>query len=50
MSGELTAKLHDARALEQELLLELGAHAEVKRLLRQGRAPNRRLTPKATPA
>lgn len=50
MSGELTAKLHDARALEQELLLELGAHAEVKRLLRQGRAPNRSLTPKATPA
>ncbi len=50
MSGELTAKLHDARALEQELLLELGAHAEVKRLLRQGRAPSKSLTPKATPA
>lgn len=50
MSGELTAKLHDARALEQELLLELGAHAEVKRLLRQGRAPTKSLTPKATPA
>ena len=49
MSGELTAKLHDARALEQELLLELGAHAEVKRLLRQGRAPTT-LTPRVTPA
>jgi serine/threonine-protein kinase len=49
LSGELTAKLHDARALEQELLLELGAHAEVKRLLRQGRAPTR-LTPGMTPA
>jgi serine/threonine-protein kinase len=49
LSGELTAKLHDARALEQELLLELGAHAEVKRLLRQGRAPTT-LTPRATPA
>jgi serine/threonine-protein kinase len=50
MSGALTAKLHDARALEQELLLELGAHAEVKRLLRQGRAPTKSLTPRATPA
>jgi serine/threonine-protein kinase len=50
MSGELTAKLHDARALEQELLLELGAHAEVKRLLQQGRAPTKSLTPQATPA
>ncbi|MDX2260391.1 MAG: serine/threonine-protein kinase [Gemmatimonadales bacterium] len=49
MSGELTAKLHDARALEHELLLELGAHAEVKRLLRQGRAPTT-LTPRVTPA
>jgi len=49
MSGELTAKLHDARVLEQEMLMELGAHADVKRLLRQGRSPTT-LTPQVTPA
>lgn len=49
MSGELTAKLHDARALEQELLVELGAHASVKRLLRR-RAGSPVLTPSETPA
>ncbi len=47
-SGELTEKLRDARALEQELLLELGAHAEVKRLLKRGRTPGA-LTPVPTP-
>jgi len=49
MSGELTAKLHEARALEAELLQELGAHADVKRLLRRSRSP-RMLTPQETPA
>lgn len=49
MSGELTAKLHDARALEHELLMELGAHADVKRLLRKRWAPTT-LTPRETPA
>jgi serine/threonine-protein kinase len=49
MSGELTAKLHDARVLEEELLLELGAHADVKHLLRHGRSPTT-LTPRVTPA
>jgi len=49
MSGELTAKLHDARALEQELLVELGAHADVKRLLRRGWSSTP-LTPSGTPA
>jgi serine/threonine-protein kinase len=52
MSGELTAKLHDARVLEEELLLELGAHADVKRLLRHGRSRTSptSLTPQGTPA
>lgn len=49
LSGELTAKLNDARGLERELLLELGAHAEVKRLLKQGRAPTS-FAPRASPA
>lgn len=49
LSGELTAKLNDARGLERELLLELGAHAEVKRLLKQGRAPTP-LTPRTSQA
>jgi hypothetical protein len=48
-SGELTARLHDARTLEQEMLAELGAHTEVKRLLRRkwSRTP---LTPSERPA
>ena len=49
MSGELTAKLHDARALEKELLVELGAHTGIKRLLRHARTPTT-LTPSETPA
>lgn len=52
ISGELTAKLHDARMLEGELLLELGAHADVQRLLRHGRTRTSptSLTPEGTPA
>jgi serine/threonine-protein kinase len=37
-TGALTAQLHDARALERELLADLGAHTGVSRLLRRGPA------------
>jgi hypothetical protein len=36
--GELTRQLRDARELENELLQELGAHRQVRRLLRSGPA------------
>ncbi|MEI2720717.1 MAG: hypothetical protein V9E87_11345 [Gemmatimonadales bacterium] len=47
-TGALTAQLHDARALERELLTDLGAHHGIGRLLRRGpvrRSPGMTPTP-----
>lgn len=48
-TGELTQQLHDARALEAELLEELGAHSNLKRQLSRRRATPA-IAPTPTPA
>jgi hypothetical protein len=47
--GAFTEQLHDLRAVEEGLLEELGAHADLRKLLKKGR-PQGGMTPVATPA
>ncbi len=48
-TGALTQQLHDARMLEAELLVELGAHGGIRKQLARSR-PTTELTPTPSPA